>query len=100
MISNFNGPMRAQGYAMSKSTTATRTAPVTNTTPVEQPLDHEVVEFRANFEASSPLDELVREGARRMLQAAIDAEVEEFITAHADRRDERGRRRIVRNECL
>lgn len=35
-----------------------------------------------------------------MLQAAIDAEVDEFIAAHADRRDEQGRRRVVRNGRL
>ena len=82
MISDFKGPERAQGYAMRQTTTATHAA------PVDEAVDAEVLEFRANFEASSPLDELVREGARRMLQAAIDAEVDEFITQHADRRDE------------
>ncbi|MEZ6146664.1 MAG: hypothetical protein R3B91_14860 [Planctomycetaceae bacterium] len=58
---------------MRQTTTATHAA------PVDEAVDAEVLEFRANFEASSPLDELVREGARRMLQAAIDAEVDEFI---------------------
>ncbi|MEZ6049815.1 MAG: hypothetical protein R3C02_00250 [Planctomycetaceae bacterium] len=67
---------------MRQTTTATHAA------PVDEAVDAEVLEFCANFEASSPLDELVREGARRMLQAAIDAEVDEFITQHADRRDE------------
>src|SRR5690606_33476106 len=55
---------------------------------------------RANFEACSPLDELVRTGAQRMLQAAIDAEVEDFLAQHADRRDEQGRRLVVRNGHL
>jgi putative transposase len=94
MISLFNGPTRAQGYAMSKTTTATPTA------PVGEAVDAEVLEFRANFEACSPLDELVRTGARRMLQAAIDAEVEDFLAQHADRRDEHGRRLVVRNGHL
>jgi len=31
------------------------------------------------FDERSPLDELVREGARKMLQEAINAEVEAFI---------------------
>src|SRR5690606_9356387 len=46
------------------------------------------------------LDELVREGARRMLQSAIDAEVEAFISQHAGRRDDSGRRLVVKNGNL
>jgi transposase-like protein len=48
----------------------------------------------------SPLDSIVRDGARRMLQAALESEVEAFLEEHADRLDERGRRRIVRNGFL
>jgi len=44
--------------------------------------DPDVVKFRANFESRSPLDELVREGVRRMLQVAIDAEVDDFLVEH------------------
>lgn len=62
--------------------------------------DPEVVNFRANFESRSPLDELIREGARRMLQAAIDAEVDDFLAKHSGRRDEQGRRLVVRNGSL
>ena len=62
--------------------------------------DPEVVKFRANFESRSPLDELIREGARRMLQAAIDAEVDDFLAKHSGRRDEQGRRLVVRNGSL
>ena len=43
------------------------------------------------------LDELVREGARRMLAAALEAEVAAYIDAHASEVDERGRRLVVRN---
>jgi putative transposase len=60
----------------------------------------EVVSFRARLDQKSPLDELVREGARRMLQSAIDAEVEAFIAQHEDRRDDRGRRLVVKNGSL
>ncbi len=35
------------------------------------------------------LDEVVREGARRMLAAALEAEVEAYIAELADERDER-----------
>src|SRR3954451_8284807 len=45
----------------------------------------------------STLDEVVLEGARRMLAAALEAEVDAYITALADERDERGRRLVVRN---
>lgn len=63
-------------------------------------VDPEVLAFRKQFDVGSPLDDLVREGARRMLQAAIDAEVAAFVAAHDDRRDEAGRRLVVRNGSL
>jgi len=69
-------------------------------TPVDQPLDPEVISFRAQFDDQSPLDQLVREGARRMLQEAIDAEVEAFIDAHRHRHSEQGRRLVVKNGSL
>ena len=68
--------------------------------PVEQPLDPDVLSFRAQFDQKSPLDEIVREGARRMLQSAIDAEVDDFIARHAERTDEQGRRLVVKNGSL
>lgn len=43
------------------------------------------------------LDAVVREGARRMLQAALHAEVAEYIERHRDARDEDGRALVVRN---
>ena len=43
------------------------------------------------------LDEILREGARRMLAAVLEAEVDAYIEAHAEERDERGRRLVVRN---
>ncbi|GIH77147.1 IS256 family transposase [Planobispora longispora] len=43
------------------------------------------------------IDQLVREGARRMLAAALQAEVDAYISAFADERDEAGRRLVVRN---
>jgi putative transposase len=45
----------------------------------------------------SVLDELVREGARRMLAVALEAEVDTYVEAHVDERDERDRRLVVRN---
>jgi hypothetical protein len=43
------------------------------------------------------LDQLVGEGARRMLAAALEAEVDAYLVAHAAERDESGRRLVVRN---
>ena len=40
---------------------------------------------------------VLREGARRMLLQAIEAEVETFLSAHGSLVDEQGRRRLVRN---
>ena len=45
----------------------------------------------------SLLDEIVRDGARRMLAAALAAEVAAYIEAHADQVDGDGRRLVVRN---
>ncbi|GGX41244.1 IS256 family transposase [Streptomyces chryseus] len=46
---------------------------------------------------SSLIDEIVREGARRMLAAALEAEVDAYIAELAGERDDRGRRLVVRN---
>jgi transposase-like protein len=46
---------------------------------------------------SSLLDEIVRDGARRMLAAALQAEVSAYIDAHADDLDSDGHRLVVRN---
>jgi hypothetical protein len=47
--------------------------------------------------AKSILEEILQEGARKLLQAAIENEVEEYIEEYTQRRDERGRRLAVRN---
>jgi transposase-like protein len=46
---------------------------------------------------SSLIDEIVREGARRMLAQALQAEVDAYIAQFADQRDEQGHRLVVRN---
>jgi putative transposase len=45
----------------------------------------------------SMLDELVRDGARQMLAAALQAEVAAYVGAHQDEIDEDGHRLVVRN---
>jgi putative transposase len=51
----------------------------------------------ADAESADGLDEIVRVGARRMLVAALEAEVEAYLAGFADQVDERGRRLVVRN---
>jgi putative transposase len=48
------------------------------------------------LEAQS-LDELAREGARRMLVQALETEVADYVNRHGDERDEDGRALVVRN---
>lgn len=54
-------------------------------------------EERIVVEMKSALDELLREGARQMLQQAIENEVAEYLEAHQRIFDEKGRRMVVRN---
>lgn len=42
------------------------------------------------------LDELVHDGARQMLAAALQAEVTAYVAAHLGEVDDRGRRLVVR----
>jgi putative transposase len=56
-----------------------------------------IADDTAQGELRLELDELFREGARRMLAAALEAEVDAYLAAHAAERDERGRRLVVRN---
>jgi len=45
----------------------------------------------------SLLDEIAREGARRMLVAALETEVAAYLEAHHDERDDAGHALVVRN---
>jgi putative transposase len=51
----------------------------------------------ADTPVSSVIDQIVREGARQMLAAALQAEVATYIERFADLRDENGHRLVVRN---
>ena len=48
-------------------------------------------------EVTQMLDELAREGARRMIAAALEAEVEQYVEALRHLRDENGHAMVVRN---
>jgi putative transposase len=56
-----------------------------------------IADDSARAELHTDLDELAREGARRMLAAALEAEVDAYLAATAAERDEQGRRLVVRN---
>jgi transposase-like protein len=56
-----------------------------------------VTDAQAQDELRLDLDAIVREGARRMLAAALEAEVDDYLAAHAAERDDDGRRLVVRN---
>jgi hypothetical protein len=45
----------------------------------------------------SLLDEIAREGARRMVVAGTGTEVATYLEAHGDERDDEGRALVVRN---
>jgi transposase-like protein len=48
-------------------------------------------------EIAVTLDDLAREGARRMIVAALEAEVDEYVASVVDELDENGKRLVVRN---
>jgi hypothetical protein len=56
-----------------------------------------VADEAVQAELRMDLDGLAREGARRMLAAALEAEVDDDLAAAAADRDEHGRRLVVRN---
>ena len=58
------------------------------------------LEERAKEEPKPFLEQLLREGARKLLQAAIENEVIDYIQFHKDRLDEDGQRLVVRNGHL
>jgi putative transposase len=57
----------------------------------------EVLKFGAVGNARSVLDQIVRDGARKMLQAALEDEVSLFLDSHSSKVDCDGRRLVVRN---
>jgi hypothetical protein len=68
-----------------------------NTGEEGTPMLRVVTDNEGRAEMRSALDEIVLEGAQRMLAAALEAEVDAYVTALVDQRDERGRRLVVRN---
>ena len=65
---------------------------MTETTPVHT--------IRPEINAEDALTSLIRDGARRVLAAALEAEVEEHIEQFRSAVDDKGKRRVVRNGHL
>jgi putative transposase len=61
------------------------------------PMLRVVADEQTGAELASGLDEIVREGARRMLAAALEAEVDAYVSGFVDEVDEHGKRLVVRN---
>jgi len=61
------------------------------------PLLREHVDEAADVELSTTLDELVAEGARRMLAATLDADVDAYVASFTEESDDQGHRLMVRN---
>ena len=56
-----------------------------------------IVELSGRAESSDPLTELLRQGARELIQQAVEAELSEYLQGFQDRRLSDGRAAVVRN---
>ena len=59
-----------------------------------------VVECAGREGSGDPLTELLRVGARRLIQQAVETELQELLAQHAERRTEDGKAGVVRNGYL
>ena len=57
-------------------------------------------EEQASGVCQNMLEETLRQGAQRLLAEAIEEEVEDYLEKHAQARDKRGHRLVVRNGSL
>jgi transposase-like protein len=53
--------------------------------------------FQLHLATAPLIDDILRDGARRALQAAIEREVDEYVQRHSQHLDEQGHRLVVRN---
>jgi|GEM_PF-1724605 len=59
-----------------------------------------VVELRAPESINDPLTELLRQGAKQLIQRAIKADLGEYLAQYTELTDDQGRRAVVRNGYL
>jgi len=67
---------------------------------IEAAVEASVEAAMARQETESLLEQILREGARRLLKEALELEVQEHIERFQDLRDQQGRRLVVRNGHL
>jgi putative transposase len=67
---------------------------------MEKPKNRTTISEMQGQKPGGVLEELAREGARRLLAQALEAEVAEFMEKHQDNTDAEGRRLVVRNGYL
>ena len=58
---------------------------------------HTVVDLAGRDTPEDPLTELLRSGARQLIQQAVESELQELLGEYAQRRTEDGRAGVVRN---
>ena len=63
-------------------------------------IKHNVLEFAGRDSISDPLADLLRSGAQQLIQHAVEAELQELLNQHSDRRTEDGNAVVVRNGHL
>lgn len=59
-----------------------------------------VVEFKSPDRIEDPLTEMLRLGAKKLIQQAVEVELEELLTEHRERRTPEGKFGVVRNGHL
>lgn len=59
--------------------------------------DATIIEFSGRDAVVDPLTDLLRKGARELLQTAVEAELDTFLAQFAERRTSNGRAAVVRN---
>jgi hypothetical protein len=69
----------------------------------DTPVKNDAPIYEKKQEQETPkslLEELMREGARRLLEAAIELEVGDYLGRFREEKDEKGHRMVVRNGRL
>jgi transposase-like protein len=62
--------------------------------------DHTVISLKDRDHISDPFRDLLREGARKLIEQAIEVELEEMLFQHSGKRTEKGHAAVVRNGYL
>lgn len=73
---------------------------VKSTESIEAAVEASVTATIVRQQTDSLLEQILREGARRLLKEALELEVQEHIERFQDRRNEQGQRLVVRNGHL